>query len=271
MEQRTDDASPRFCTGCGNQISPGGNFCGRCGKKVDSNDMDSMPAVRQPEALFPSDFGIVKKRVKTCRWDFLASEAFTEKPINLFSEFGRASSRPAEDAMVDFVVTDSHFVVLKAPPASVVQKLAEKLAVNTVGAGLAGGALAMGVALLGEGYEKIFGQKNRFDSSSLAACFETGYMMFVNRSDVSCHEVLVKDGFFEPTQANVAVAGNFYHGWQGRVDMAFYFWEGAMLKSLEAAGWNIRRTGTKFQTSNASQSFAPRYLNSSQLYAKLAK
>jgi hypothetical protein len=92
-----------------------------------------------------------------------------------------------------------------------------------MGLGLAGGALALSAALVGEGYEKLFGNSNKLDAHSLAICFESGGMMFAKRSDIICHEIQVKEGLLSPTTYRVVVAGIFSHVRRNRIDLAFYF------------------------------------------------
>lgn len=272
MGQIAGNSSPNFCSECGFQVSLGSRFCGGCGKAIEIGVSDSAPPAHQEKHGLPVDFGIFRGHVKTCNWDFLASGALKEKPINLFPEFGRGSSKPTEDAMLDFVVTEDYFVVLKAPPPSIAHKVANKIAVNTMGLGLAGGAFALSTAFLGHGYQKILGHEKELSRTALVAYFESGHMMFARRCDVIGHELLVKEGFLSPTQYHLAIAANFCHVRHKCIDMAFYLWEGGALKSLEAAGLNIGRTGTQFScTSSASKSLAPKYLDSVQHHAILAR
>lgn len=258
-----------FCSYCGDSIQVVGNFCGKCGKQLHVNVATSLSNAYDVGDISRIEFGAIRKRLKLSNWDFLSSEALEEKPVDIFPEFPPGSN---PGSTVDVIVTDNYFVVLKAPPLSATSKLAEKLSINTMGLGLAGGAFALSAALVGEGYEKLFGNSNKLDAHSLAICFESGGMMFAKRNDIICHEIQVKEGLLSPTTYRVVVAGVFSHVRRNRIDLAFYFDGNELLKALDGAGWSIRRTNKKFTSiSLASQALAPKYLDFVQHHEKLAK
>lgn len=258
-----------FCAYCGSSVQVGGNFCGKCGKQVDNNVATSLFNAHDIGDVSRIEFGAIRKRLKLSNWDFLSSETLEESPIELFPELPPGYN---PSSTVDVIVTDNYFVVLKAPPLSATYKLAEKLSINTMGLGLAGGALALGAALVGEGYEKLLSNSNKLDAHSLAICFESGSVMFAKRSDVICHEIQVKEGLLSPTTYRVGVAGIFSHVRHNSIDLAFYFDGNDLLKALDGAGWSIRRSNKKFASiSLASQALAPKYLDSVQHHEKLAK
>jgi hypothetical protein len=269
MESSPSVSAARFCSSCEAPVVPGSNFCGHCGKQQDVREATSLSPAHDIGDIFRVEIGTIRKRLKISPWDFLASENLEEKPINLFPEFppGYGPSSP-----VDIVVTDNYFVVLKVPSLSATHKLAEDISINTMGLGLAGGALALGTAFVGEGYEKMFGNSNKLDDRSLATCFESGNMMFAKRKDIVCHAIQIKEGLLSPTTYRIAVAGMFFHVRHDSIDLAFYFEGNELIKVLEEAGWNISRSNTKFTSiSLASQALAPKYLDSVQHHEKLAK
>jgi len=258
-----------FCAYCGGSVQAVGNFCGKCGKQLHANVAKSLSNAHDVGDVSRVEFGAIRKRLKLSNWDFLSSENLEDRPVDIFPELPPGHN---PSSTVDVIVTDNYFVVLKAPPFSATYKLAEKLSINTMGLGLAGGALALSAALVGEGYEKLFGNSNNFDAHSLAICFESGGMMFAKRNDVICHEVQVKEGLFIPTTCRIIVAGIFSHVRRNRIDLAFNFDGNELLKALDGAGWSIRRSNIKFASiSLASQALAPKYLDSVQHHEKLAK
>jgi hypothetical protein len=269
VESSPSVSAARFCSSCGDPVALGSNFCGHCGKQQDVTVAIPLSPAHGIGDICRIEFGEIRKRLKSSHWDFLASENLEEKLINLFPEFPPDYTTKST---IDVVVTDNYFIVLRALPLSATYKLAEDISLYATGSGLVGGVFGLGVALAGEGYEKMFGNSNKLDGHSLATCFESGNMMFAKRSDTVCHAIQVKEGLLSPTTYHVAVAGIFHHVRHDNIDLAFYFEGNELIKALEGAGWNIRRSGTKFTSiSLASQSLAPKYLDSVQHHEKLAK
>lgn len=167
------------------------------------------------------------------------------------------------------VVTENYLAVV---PATKTYKVAEKIATEVVGLGIAGGGLALGVAVAAEAYEKLFSNASKLDECSLAICFNSGHMVFARRQDVICHEIQMKEGMFSPTTYRVAVTGIFSHVRHEKIDFAFYFIGNEAIKALEGSGWEIRKASKKYtDISSAGQALAPRYLDSVQHHEQLVK
>ena len=267
MTLQQDNPNFRFCTECGSPIASGHKFCGACGHSVVSSS--SLTPPQQYLDIFPGDSGTISKRIKTNRWDFLAPATIGKKPFELFPEFGTGGLKKDDEGVVDFLITNSYFVASKSPPRSGVYKAATAIGINTMGLGVVGGVAALSVALLGEGYEKLM-NGSKSDGASLLPNYQCGQILFIDRSEVTCHEILYKEGLLSPTVYEVAIAGKFHHVRHGQVDIAFMFWDSDMHKALESSGWTIEKTGIKYSKSlDASNSLAPRYLDMPRLYEQL--
>jgi len=273
-------STARFCSNCGVPVALSSKFCGHCGKQQEDNVAIPLPSAHGIGDISSIEFGTIRKRLQSTTWGFLASKNLEEAPTNLFPEF---PSDYTATSMIDVVVTDNYFIVLKAPSMSVVQKFNNNIPVYASVGGIAGGVIGLGVALVGTSYEKIFGDSktyekifgnsNKLDGHLLAACFKYGNMMFAKRIDTVCHEIKIKEDILSFTLYNIAVTGIFHHVRHNNIDLAFYFSDkNELIKALEGAGWDIYRSGTKFTSiSLAGESLAPKYLNSVQHHEKLAK
>lgn len=190
-----------FCGNCGKENN-NINFCIYCGCKSQklSHGTESeltSSALKKEFNIMPvldSPISVWKKNKFTIR-----SNAIPEELEWVLKE-------------VDLIITPQGTLVIAAKPITKTFKTTEKIALGAVALGsIAGLAVAIPAALIGETYEKIYGSSNLLNRESLEIFFKSNNLLWIPHSSDSYRCFNVNGGLFGDLATVGVVSGNFHY------------------------------------------------------------
>jgi len=136
---------------------------------------------------------------------------------------------------LDYFITDEYLIVLSSSPETKVKRITDTVAAAGPIGALAGGLfISLPALLVGNAYEKIFGEKNHFNIEALSAIFNSGYAVYSKKSDLTFQSFTIKPGFLTCLPyKTVAIVGRFKSATVGDVELCFLLSENLGLDTIK--------------------------------------
>lgn len=142
--------------------------------------------------------------------------------------------------VLDYFITDEYLIVLSSSPDTKAKRIADTVATYGTTAAFAGGLfVSLPALLVGTAYEKLFGEKNHFNTEALSAIFNSGYAIYSKKSELTFQSFTIKPGLLTCwPYKKVAIVGRFKSATLGDIDLCFLLRENdiKVVKPLTTAG-----------------------------------
>lgn len=232
-----------YCPNCGKQQLSKANFCIHCGTSVDvgyvPNDDLSLEAQRSTEfqkepKLEPGQLQHAWRNLSSRYWDPRPHDRYSKDLDQLWWKDMYWLHGGEE---LDVFITENYFIVLAPFAETKVKQVSERISLASSLAPIAGLFVGLPVAIVGEAYERLFGQKHKVDPHALTILFKSGMMMYAKKSDLSFTSFHLKNSVFQADYSHIAVVGDFQNAVVGHVNLCF------LLREDESWGGNIQFLG----------------------------
>jgi hypothetical protein len=171
------------------------------------------------------------------------------------------------DNVLDYFITDKYLIVLSSSssPDTKVKRIADTIATFGATGALAGGLfISLPALLVGNAYEKLFGEKDQFNPEALATIFNSGYAIYSKKSDLTFQSFNIKPNRFTPVDwsVTVAIVGRFKNAVVGDVDLCFLLGKGAdpeiaAVKPLRDAGCLVNENPETLTSEKQAYNYLP--------------
>lgn len=261
-----------YCPNCGKQQLSNANFCPHCGTSVAVkhalNGDSSIGTQRGTEfqeksELEPGQLQHVWRKLPSANWKIYPHARYIKDPDQFWVGMHWLHAQE-----LDVLITDNYFIVLASFADTKVAQACEKIGLGSVVFGSVVGGVLVGLpaAIVAGAYEKLYGNKNKFDPNSLEILFKNGLMMYAKKSDLLFTAFHLQKSFIEADYSHISVAGNFKNVVAGHVNLCFLMRENerrvdhsSFLAPLQAAGCVVTEHTEKFSSASQVERFLSKY------------